>query len=365
MRPFPPCNVPGVRRERVGRLLHFGGTMTEATEAQDVKAGVILADNPWSYKNWSSTAHGAQKAHYDGMETADIAAIPVAEKFAAKDCVLALWGTWPKVADAIQVMRAWGFEQVTGLPWVKIVPDKGRLAMLKKAQKAAKGNVPDGAMIVPIKPKTGTGFWFQGASEYLLIGVRGNPARNKLPILALLTGDPATFFAPIRGHSKKPPEIHEWVEQKMPDGPYLELFATEQREGWITLGKSLGHELGPWGVRPWDQKKGRSKIPLSKKQQAAVASGRPRGPIARSALVQNAMDREARASVALDGETIVSAEPSPPVEAPKAAEPSPPPAPVAVEPAAGPASKSTRRRKPVDEPMPLFGNLPTTDPAAF
>lgn len=37
--------------------------------------------------------------------------------------------------------------------------------------------------------------------------------------------------SPRREHSRKPPEQYEIIE-KMFDGPYLECFATEPREGW-------------------------------------------------------------------------------------------------------------------------------------
>lgn len=189
--------------------------------------GVVLADPAWRYRNFTDSAHGAAASAYDTMDTKDIAAIPV-HQWAAKDSVLVLWGTWPKLPDGLRVMEAWGFDYVTAAPWVKTTPSKGDIA-------------------------TGVGFWFQSASEIILIGKRGKPSTQKYPILGLLHGEPAQFYAPAaRGkntHSKKPLEIHDWIEARCPEGgPYLELFARRPREGWATWGLELGVRLSAEGA---------------------------------------------------------------------------------------------------------------------
>lgn len=47
------------------------------------------------------------------------------------------------------------------------------------------------------------------------------------------------FSAPRREHSRKPDTLHRIIEACSP-GPYLELFAREQRPGWATWGNETG-----------------------------------------------------------------------------------------------------------------------------
>jgi len=56
------------------------------------------------------------------MELEDICALPVG-KIADKNCILFLWGTWPKLKEALKVIEAWGFEYKTNaFLWAKLNP---------------------------------------------------------------------------------------------------------------------------------------------------------------------------------------------------------------------------------------------------
>lgn len=197
--------------------------------------GVLYGDCPWEYKNFADAAHGAARNHYDTMDLERLKALrPMIDEWAAKDCILALWATWPKLDQAFAVIDAWGFEYVTGTPWLKIVPDAGTI-------------------------KTGIGFWWQSCSEILLICRRGSPKSERLPLLALLAGPERNFYGKdgqpiycdkIGGHSSKPLGVREWLTHKL-DGPYLEMFATTQAEGWTAYGRALGTEITPEGVVPY------------------------------------------------------------------------------------------------------------------
>lgn len=184
----------------------------------------IISDCPWAYDNFGQAKHGAARAHYPTMTLEELAAIPV-KRWAADDAVLLLWGTWPKLDEAQELVRLWGSSYVTGFPWVKTTPSSGEI-------------------------RCGIGFWFQSASEPVLLGRWGSLPRSEgAPrVRGLLVGEEMQFYAPTREHSSKPVEIHEYVEQTLP-GPYLELFAREERPGWTCWGNELGFELGPWGVR--------------------------------------------------------------------------------------------------------------------
>jgi N6-adenosine-specific RNA methylase IME4 len=184
---------------------------------------VIYADPPWSYANWSDKAHGSAKSNYAVMTPDDIYNLgPAVSSWAAEDCVLLLWATWPKLLEAFETIHQWGFTYKTACPWVKTHPPSEKI-------------------------KTGIGFWWQGASEILLVATRGNPKPERLPIIALLSGDERQFYAPPGGKHSVKPTIHQWISEKC-HGPYMELFATKQTLGWFCAGLSLGLRITPYGL---------------------------------------------------------------------------------------------------------------------
>jgi N6-adenosine-specific RNA methylase IME4/ParB-like chromosome segregation protein Spo0J len=156
------------------------------------KFQVIYADPPWQYSN--TGFDGSAEGQYPTMATDDICAMPVGER-AATNSVLLMWATWPLLKDALRVMEAWGFEYKTGAPWKK--------------------NVHVG------------GFYFLGITEFILVGVRGSCLPKKAPI--------GWFDYPRGKHSAKPHEFYDLIEG-MYDGPYLELFARNQRPNWTSFG---------------------------------------------------------------------------------------------------------------------------------
>lgn len=195
---------------------------SEALQAHtDGRFPVIIADPPWAYR--VGGVHGDVSQQYDTMPFADIAALPM-RKWAADDAVLACWGTWPKLDEGVALVQAWGFEYVTGFPWIKTM----------------RGGIPPGI-----------GFWTQSVSEVVLIGRRGEPRKHgkPAPVLGLLAGEDRQFWAPNpRKHSRKPYGLHAWLEE-MFDGPYLELFARRPYPGWTCWGGDLGFWLTPEGVQ--------------------------------------------------------------------------------------------------------------------
>jgi N6-adenosine-specific RNA methylase IME4 len=169
----------------------------------NAKFGVITADCPWPYQQFSDRKQGAAKAAYELMTMDELYNMPVRD-YAANDSVLLLWGTWPKLPEALKVMAAWGFEYVTGFPWIKL----------------------DGNGV----PVYGIGFWVRGCSEFVFIGRRGNVSPPRLEgFLGLMS--------PNLYHSRKPSSLHEYAET-LP-GPYLELFARRDRPGWHCFGNQF------------------------------------------------------------------------------------------------------------------------------
>jgi N6-adenosine-specific RNA methylase IME4/ParB-like chromosome segregation protein Spo0J len=157
---------------------------------------VIVADPPWEY---DINTRGSPDEHYAVMKQKDIEElkIPSADK-----AILFLWATAPKLPEALKVMRAWGFTYKTNAVW--------------------------------IKDKIGTGYYFRGQHELLLVGNKGDittPMESTRPS--------SVIEAPRLEHSQKPDVVYGLVEQMYPNRTYLELFARNERKGW----KSWGNEL--------------------------------------------------------------------------------------------------------------------------
>jgi len=161
--------------------------------------GVIYADPPWSFRNWSDKGTGRNAiSHYDCLNFETLAALPVADT-AADDSVLFLWAVDPLLNKAFELIRAWGFEYKTvGFYWVK------------------KNIKSDGFF-------TGLGYWTRANPEQCLLATRGKPRRRDKNVRKLV-------IEPRREHSRKPDDVRERIESLV-DGPYLELFARETKPG--------------------------------------------------------------------------------------------------------------------------------------
>jgi N6-adenosine-specific RNA methylase IME4 len=177
------------------------------------KYGAILADPPWHFKSNSAAAPGRNAiGHYDCMSLADICALPVAS-IAADNCALFMWITGPFLATGAHrdVMSAWGFKPSgMGFVWVKTNPRAPGLFTMKQDL------------------HMGGGFTTRKNAEFCLIGKRGKSVRIAKDVHEII-------IAPRREHSRKPEETYTRIERYCA-GPYLELFARQQRAGWDSWG---------------------------------------------------------------------------------------------------------------------------------
>ena len=177
-----------------------------------MKYGVIMADPPWHFNNYSADAPGMMhdrsrgaNRHYPTMSTADICALPIP---ATDDAILFLWACWPLLPEALTVIESWGFEYKS-LAWIWV-----------KAKRSGFGFF------------TGMGYYTRANSEPCLLATRGNP---KKPVNR---GIQALIYSPVHEHSRKPDEQYRKVEALYP-GPYLELFARRTRPGWDAWGNEV------------------------------------------------------------------------------------------------------------------------------
>jgi N6-adenosine-specific RNA methylase IME4 len=169
------------------------------------KYGAILADPPWPFETYSELGKGGGSVdnHYPTMTHAEIEALPV-EALAADDCALFLWATMPQLPEALQVIAAWGFTYKTAsFVWVKLTRDDER-------------------------PAIGMGYWTRSNAEVCLLATRGNPHRLNADVHQIVQ-------APRMEHSRKPEEVAARIE-RLVCGPYIELFARTQRQGWDVWG---------------------------------------------------------------------------------------------------------------------------------
>ena len=177
--------------------------------------GAILADPPWGFQTWSGpekkVASRGTVAPYQTMEMSDIAQLSVAD-LAADDCALFMWVVWPTIDEALGIMESWGFKYKTcAFTWLKA--DPYRLWALEE------------------DVRMGLGYWTRANSEVCLLGTRGKPKRRDNSVRQ-------GIIEPIRQHSRKPDCVHERVE-RLVVGPYLELFARQQRPGWDCWGNQV------------------------------------------------------------------------------------------------------------------------------
>lgn len=249
--------------------------------APEPKFGGMIGDPGWDYDQFRTTACGAAVAVMETRGVRDICRIRAGHRWAdSQGCVLALWGTGPKIHEACHVQRAWGSTHKTMCPWLKTAPKKEQLAA------------------------GGIGIWVEAKAEYVLFGTRGDVGgfytvgkkdeRGKREFTRLRPRPPGVLVGPrdypvfwdprveedpdywnaltrdallapaVKGgkkgdptqHSKKPLALYEYLESF--PGPLLELYARvapvadfpeERRARWTCWGWDRGQELGPWGVR--------------------------------------------------------------------------------------------------------------------
>ena len=162
---------------------------------------LIYADPPWQY---DVELKGATPYKTRTLEEliAEFPTIP-----AYKDSLLFLWATNPKLDEAMDLMKFWGFTYVTCIIWVK--------------QK-------DG------KLQVGMGHHTRSANELLLIGKKGAPGTPTEDVRP-----PSVIFAERTIHSKKPEIFYEIIEKMHPAKKKLEMFARQERKGWTYHGNQV------------------------------------------------------------------------------------------------------------------------------
>lgn len=202
----------------------------EEAEVRPLGYRTIVADPPWDYGAMGTPWYSGSQPSYELMPVSQIKALPVRE-IAASAAHLYVWAVLPLMAEAFDVVRAWGFRPVTVVTWCK--------------------------------PGVGLGAGWRGNTEHMIVARRGTPPWIN-PTCETCGGrdrgarkcdcvDPAwrhngqrvppvepsfrstaagTWYqAPRAEHSAKPDLFMDLIEQMSP-GPYAELFSRRARFGW-------------------------------------------------------------------------------------------------------------------------------------
>lgn len=161
---------------------------------------VLYADPPWQYESGSIDESRVIENQYPTMTLDAIKAMTVP---ALDDAVLFLWATSPKLAEALEVVTAWGFRYRTCAVWTK--------------------------------PRIGMGYYFRQQHELLLVATRG---ALPVPEPSARIGSIFATTTALR-HSEKPASVRDAIVRMYPDLPRIELFARARVAGWDAWGNEV------------------------------------------------------------------------------------------------------------------------------
>lgn len=179
----------------------------------DKKYHIIYADPPWEYKlsGGIKSSRGMAKQHYNTMKLEDICDLPI-QNLSTDNAILFMWTTFPRIHDALCVIKSWGFIYKTAaFVWIK----KNK--------------------------KSDSLFWGMGAytranAEVCLIAIKN---KTKAKQVVKNHAVHQIIMSPIEEHSKKPDTVREKIVQLLGDIPRLELFARQRVEGWDCWGDEI------------------------------------------------------------------------------------------------------------------------------
>lgn len=145
------------------------------------------------------------------MSIEEIKALPVGE-LADKNCALFMWLTFPCLYEALDVLKAWGFEYKTvAFVWVKQNRKSNGLFW-------------------------GMGYWTRANAELCILATRGHPKRISPRVHQII-------ISHVEQHSKKPDEARDRIISLMGDLPRIELFARQATKGWDVWGNEVNSDI--------------------------------------------------------------------------------------------------------------------------
>lgn len=172
---------------------------------------IIYADPPWSYKDKALSGNRGAACKYPVMGIKDICDLPI-KNLTEKNCALFIWATMPKLNEAFDVIKAWGFVYKTcAFTWVKQNKKSDSLFW-------------------------GMGNWTRANAELCLLAIKGKPKRIDAGVHSII-------LSHIEEHSKKPAETRDRITTLLGEGASkIELFARQEVNGWDCWGNEIEEE---------------------------------------------------------------------------------------------------------------------------
>lgn len=204
----------------------------KAKEALEPRYRTIYADPPWFLKGMYGEMMKKYftKRGYEPMTLKQLKQIPVQDLIHPDGAHLYLWSSNPLLPDSLELMKAWGFQYLTAITWLKEGPANGK--------------------------------YFRSMTEQCLFGTRS--ARGKETNLPLKEVDKViqrgetAFYSPREADLRKPDKMRRMIET-VSHGPFVEIFPREAMEGWDA----------------WDGKNNVIRRPYDLNRQTKAAMGRP------------------------------------------------------------------------------------------
>ena len=165
----------------------------------------IYIDPPWPERGGGKIKRGADR-HYELMPLKEITSLPVASLASTDGCHIYLWVTNNYLQAGLECLRAWGFEYITTITW--------------------------------LKDRQGLGQYYRGMTEHCLFGVTKKRLPYKLTEKGKRCQGVTGFYEPKTIHSRKPDTMRKMIET-VSCAPRIELFAREHHPGWDVWGKEV------------------------------------------------------------------------------------------------------------------------------
>lgn len=167
---------------------------------------VIYADPCWDYagreQHNTRDANKSVKDHYNTIPIEKLKKLDV-KSISAPDCLLFLWTSSPHLEQAIDLMKAWGFEYKT----IAFVWDK---------------------------EKVNPGYYTLSQCEICIVGKKG-----KIPTPRGSRKERQFLNKMRTKHSEKPEEIRDRITRMFPTQKKIELFSRHKIEGWDCWGNEV------------------------------------------------------------------------------------------------------------------------------
>ena len=174
---------------------------------------IIYCDPPWDYKGQTQhtgrggTKSGGAISHYPTMTVSEMKKLNVKDIADPEGCLMFMWTSSPHLDQAIDLMKAWGFDYATiGFIW-----DKQRL---------------------------NPGYYTLSQCEICIIG-----KLNRIPKPRGARNIQQLVSIKRTRHSQKPGEVRERIVQMFPKQNKLEMFARRKAKGWDSWGNEVKSQI--------------------------------------------------------------------------------------------------------------------------